>query len=117
MQIKLVSVIVPAFKQENTIVKDLRRIKGVLDKLRYSDKKICAAIMEKIDELAVNQLPNSCKKLVGQNNLYRIRIDKYRIIYSFDDKFVHIHHIAIPNLIQNSELMTRIFEEKLRQKM
>lgn len=41
MNIKLVSVIVPAFKQEETIVKDLSRIKEVLDKLRYPAELIC----------------------------------------------------------------------------
>lgn len=31
----------PAFKQERTIVKDLKRIKSVLDQLRYSTELIC----------------------------------------------------------------------------
>lgn len=39
--IKLVSVIVPSYKQEKTIVRDLRRIKEVLDKLRYPTELIC----------------------------------------------------------------------------
>lgn len=39
--IKLISVIVPAFKQENTIVRDLKKIKDVLDKLRYPTELIC----------------------------------------------------------------------------
>ena len=39
--IKLISVIVPAFKQENTIVRDLNKIKNVLDKLRYETELIC----------------------------------------------------------------------------
>lgn len=37
----LLSVIVPAFKQEKTILKDLRRIKEVLDKIRYDYEIIC----------------------------------------------------------------------------
>lgn len=40
-QTKLVSVIVPAYKQEDTIVRDLHRIKEVLDKLRYPTELIC----------------------------------------------------------------------------
>lgn len=39
--IKLISVIVPAFEQEETIVRDLKRIKEVLDKLRYPIELIC----------------------------------------------------------------------------
>lgn len=40
-EIKLISVIVPCYKQEQTIVKDLKRIKEVLDKLRYPTELIC----------------------------------------------------------------------------
>ena len=41
MIIKLISLIVPAYRQEKTIVYDLRRIKRVLDKLRYPSELIC----------------------------------------------------------------------------
>lgn len=41
MNIKLISVIVPAFKQEKTITRDLSNIKTVLDKLRYPTELIC----------------------------------------------------------------------------
>lgn len=40
-KINLISVIVPCYKQEQTIVKDLKRIKEVLDKLRYPAELIC----------------------------------------------------------------------------
>lgn len=41
MQPKLISVIVPAYRQEKTIAKDLKKIKDVLDKLRYPAELIC----------------------------------------------------------------------------
>ncbi|MBI2085932.1 glycosyltransferase [Candidatus Daviesbacteria bacterium] len=41
MDIKLISIIVPAYKQEKTIARDLQRIKEVLDKLRYPTELIC----------------------------------------------------------------------------
>lgn len=41
MHVKLISVIVPAYKQEKTIGKDLERIKNVLDQLRYPTELIC----------------------------------------------------------------------------
>lgn len=41
MEIKLLSVIVPAYKQEQTMAKDLKRIKDVLDQLRYPTELIC----------------------------------------------------------------------------
>ena len=40
-KVKLISVIVPIFKQEDTIVDDLTRTKDVLDKLRYPVELIC----------------------------------------------------------------------------
>lgn len=40
-EIKLISLIVPCYKQEQTIAKDLERIKEVLDRLRYSTELIC----------------------------------------------------------------------------
>ena len=41
MEIQLISIIVPAFKQEKTIVRDLKKIKLVLDQLRYPNELIC----------------------------------------------------------------------------
>lgn len=40
-EIKCISVIVPCYNKEQTIIKDLKRIKGVLDKLRYPTELIC----------------------------------------------------------------------------
>lgn len=47
-EINLISIIVPVFKQENTIIRDLKKIKDVLDKLRYPTELICV-IDGKID--------------------------------------------------------------------
>ncbi len=41
MKTPFVSVIVPAFKKEKTIVRDLNKIKKVLNKLRYKTELIC----------------------------------------------------------------------------
>lgn len=46
---KLISVIVPCYKQELTIVRDLQRIKDVLDQLRYPVELICV-VDGKIDQ-------------------------------------------------------------------
>lgn len=46
---KHISVIVPCYKQEQTIVRDLKRIKDVLDKLRYPAELICV-VDGKIDK-------------------------------------------------------------------
>jgi mRNA interferase RelE/StbE len=42
-------------------------------------------VFEKVDMLAINPRPSSCKKLRGYPNVWRIRVGDYRIIYSIDD--------------------------------
>lgn len=56
MEIKLLSVIIPAFKQERTIAEDLERIKLVLDQLRYDYEIICV-----IDGKVDNTFTRACK--------------------------------------------------------
>jgi len=41
MEVNSISIIVPAYKQEETIVKDLKRINEILEKLRYPAELIC----------------------------------------------------------------------------
>lgn len=53
MQINLISLIVPAFRQEKTITRDLRRIKNVLDQLRYKTELICV-VDGKVDKTFAN---------------------------------------------------------------
>lgn len=42
-------------------------------------------IFPKIAELAINPRPVGCTKLVGEDQLWRIRIGDYRVIYSIED--------------------------------
>ena len=46
--VHFLSLVVPVFRQEKTIVKDLRNIKKALDKIRY-DYEIIAVIDGKVD--------------------------------------------------------------------
>jgi len=52
-------------------------------------KKLPQNILNEIDKailmLSDNPRPDSCKKLVGSDNRYRIRIQDYRIIYEIRD--------------------------------
>jgi mRNA interferase RelE/StbE len=42
-------------------------------------------IMDKINELALNPRPEGCLKLAGEENLWRIRVGDYRVVYSIHD--------------------------------
>lgn len=64
----MISVIVPAFKQERTIVKDLKRIKEVLDKLRYPTELICVVdgkIDKTFDKAVKFSKPHQNLKVIG----------------------------------------------------
>lgn len=52
-------------------------------------------IIEQIKALADNPRPDSCKKLVGAQHTYRIRINDYRVVYSLFDKQLIIEIIKI----------------------
>lgn len=52
-------------------------------------------IFPKIEALATEPRPKGCTKLSGYENLWRIRIGDYRVIYSVDDKTELIDIIAI----------------------
>lgn len=45
--------------------------------------------------LADNPRPNGCKKLVGAEHTYRIRINDYRVVYSLFDQRLVIEVIKI----------------------
>jgi mRNA interferase RelE/StbE len=40
--------------------------------------------------LAANPRPPGCKKLKGGDNEWRIRIGDYRVIYTIDDRSLHV---------------------------
>jgi mRNA interferase RelE/StbE len=42
-------------------------------------------IVPKIDALAYDPRPHGCRKIVGEKNLWRIRIGDYRVIYAIND--------------------------------
>ena len=53
--------------------------------LRRVPRDLRQRIREAIWGLAVDPRPHGCKKLVGYENLYRIRVGSWRIIYSIED--------------------------------
>ncbi len=60
--------------------------KSVEKDLKNIDKRYIPLILEAIDKLSKNPFPKNCRKLYGAENLYRIRVGKYRVIYSVDSK-------------------------------
>jgi mRNA interferase RelE/StbE len=54
-----------------------------------------ANLIQAIDQLSDNPRPDGCKKLKGTDNLWRIRINDYRIVYQIKDKQLLILVILI----------------------
>lgn len=52
-------------------------------------------IFGKIEALATQPRPGRCVKLRGKNNLWRIRVGVYRVVYAIDDRRKLVDVIAI----------------------
>ncbi len=63
--------------------------------LRSLPKSTILRVMKQIDGLANDPFPRQTAKLEGGEELYRIRVGDYRVIYGVDRdlKVVTIHHI------------------------
>lgn len=46
---------------------------------------IAMRVLARIEALAHTPRPHGCRKLVGSDNLWRIRVGDHRVIYSIDD--------------------------------
>ncbi len=53
--------------------------------LRRLPKNLVRRIWERIRELQTNPYPNDCKKLVGYDNPFRIRLGDWRISYAVEE--------------------------------
>ncbi len=58
-------------------------------------RSVSERITLKINTLKENPRPQGVKKLVGSENLYRIRIGDYRVVYSIFEKVLIIEIIRI----------------------
>jgi mRNA interferase RelE/StbE len=59
---------------------------SALKELSALQKPVVKKIAAAIDKLAINPRPSGVKKLSGGNeNLYRIRVGDYRVIYVIED--------------------------------
>ena len=52
-------------------------------------------IVKHLVELINNPRPNGCKKLSGYEDIYRIRVGIYRIVYRIEDDVLYIEVIKI----------------------
>ena len=53
--------------------------------LRRLDTTVQRRVLRAINGLANNPRPEGCRKLVGSDNAFRIRVGAYRVIYTVED--------------------------------
>ena len=58
-------------------------------------RNIADKVIKQVRALANDPRPNGCKKLVGTDHTYRIRINDYRVVYSIFDQLLVIQVIKI----------------------
>lgn len=64
-------------------IKTDRQVEKILRRL---PKPLLARIREAIVTLADDPRPHGCRKLVGFDKLYRIRVGDWRIVYAIEDE-------------------------------
>ena len=52
-------------------------------------------ILERLDELAIEPRPHNVVKMAGGQNLWRIRVGDYRLVYEIHDREITIYVLAI----------------------
>ena len=60
-------------------------------------KAVQTRLKPRIDALTRDPCPQGVKKLVGENELYRLRVGDYRIIYQIQDKILLILVLRVGN--------------------
>ena len=59
--------------------------------LRRIDRPVVPRIVSAIHSLADEPRPAGCRKLVGSESEFRIRIGDYRVVYAIDDEAQEIN--------------------------
>ena len=64
---------------------ELRIGRSAAKELESVPDKVIDRVAAKIDSLSTQPRPAGCKKLRGADDLWRVRVGDYRIVYAIDD--------------------------------
>lgn len=73
----------------------IRILPAAQRQLAKLDPPMRTRIAAAIDELAANPRPPGAKKLSGKENLWRIRVGDYRILYQLSDRQMLVIIVAV----------------------
>ncbi len=74
---------------------DINFSKSAVNEIEVLENQLVERLWKKIEHLIHNPRPAGCKKLQGSNNIWRIRVGDYRILYSISDTDMVLDIIAI----------------------
>ena len=63
--------------------------------LEQLEAPLVSRIFTKIEALAQEPRPRGCRKLRGEQSLWRLRVGDYRVVYSIDDATKLVDIIAV----------------------
>ena len=63
--------------------------------LKALDRSVRGRIKQRIDSLAENPYPSGIKKIEGEDDLYRLRVGDYRILYQVQGKVLLVLIVGI----------------------
>jgi mRNA interferase RelE/StbE len=86
---------------------DIKVSPAAARQLKKVDGRVLSQIAAKIDSLAIEPRPHGCEKLSGYDDLYRVRVGDYRIVYGVEDRLVLIVVLKVGN---RAEVYQRIRE-------
>ncbi len=69
-------------------------VRRQLRRISQTDKK---RILNKIENLGTNPRPHGYKQLTGEENLFRVRVGDYRIIYEIHEKILVVTVLKVGN--------------------
>lgn len=58
-------------------------------------KPVVSRMVAVIEALAVEPRPNGVRKLTGTNNIYRVRVADYRVVYRIEDDTLIIEVVRV----------------------
>ena len=71
--------------------------KSALKELARLPKQVIARVTAAIVTLADDPRPKGCKKLRGYDDLWRIRVGDYRVIYTIEDAVLTVEVLEVVN--------------------
>ena len=74
---------------------DVRFLKSAQKDMAALPRNVADKIAKKAATLSDDPRPPGCLKLKGFNDLWRIRVGDYRVIYSIQDQILLVHVVKV----------------------